>query len=608
MTTTARFELQRRRQLNELFTKKHLLYVWRKLVRQQLRKIEITDLHDYYDFNINIEIRIEEIIEKIESGLYRAEAPLIIRAEKKMGICRHMLVPSPSDALVFQVLTDKLYAQLAKHQPSKNAYYSRDRHSLPLPHTIPEATSYPWFILWPKFQEDIWGFSTSHDYLVTTDLSNYYDNIGLRELRHVISSLAETHEVYLDLLFSLIEDLSWSPDYLPRSNKGLPTINIEAPRLLAHALLFEVDFLLKERTINNFVRWMDDINFGIDSKREAHVLLGEINDVLKSRGLALNLAKTEIISSKDAADHFLFRENKALTRRIEKAKKLKRHVAKDRHAKSAVRDFYSHLRTCKARNRDKLTKRYFTLFRILGSPRPLRKAVEIFLESPGIRSSILYYLPSIPFTKPAGRQVVKIVDDLVYFDDVTMFQLTSAVVKWGVPVDSRGKWFVNELSNKLRKIETPFAWLCVLNLLSKYGEPHEVMTLVANMKKFGVKDAFFYRQAMAALTRGIGKSRTAVERQWDNEIAKGFSDSKSVASNLKTLLEGPFPAKSHRLYKYLFPDHKQVPYPLYKFLILCVLAQSDLDRGIAKKRPELDLYVSDPWFRRWLGEINPNWA
>ena len=36
-----------------------------------------------------------------------------------------------------------------------------------------------------------------------------------------------------------------------------------APRLLAHALLFEVDYLLKKRTQNNFVRWMDDINFGV---------------------------------------------------------------------------------------------------------------------------------------------------------------------------------------------------------------------------------------------------------------------------------------------------------------------------------------------------------
>ena len=145
----------------------------------------------------------------------------------------------------------------------------------------------------PKFQKEIWKFSKAYRFLVSTDVTNYFDNIGLRELRHVISAIAKTKEVYLDLLFSLIEDLSWNPDYLPTSHKGLPTIDIEAPRLLAHALLFEVDYVLKKRTKNSFVRWMDDINFGVSERRTANIVLGEINDVLKSRGLALNLAKTK---------------------------------------------------------------------------------------------------------------------------------------------------------------------------------------------------------------------------------------------------------------------------------------------------------------------------
>jgi len=125
--------------------------------------------------------------------------------------------------------------------------------------------------------------------LVTTDLTNYFDNIGLRELRHVISAIVKTKEVHLDLLFCLIEGLCWNPDYLPTTHKGLPTINIEAPRLLAHALLFEVDYVLKKRTKDSFVRWMDDINFGVSNLRSAKVILGEISDVLKSRGLALGI-------------------------------------------------------------------------------------------------------------------------------------------------------------------------------------------------------------------------------------------------------------------------------------------------------------------------------
>jgi hypothetical protein len=257
-----------------------------------------------YNFNFAVEARSQVIAEKVLAGQYHADIPLVYRVEKRLGVCRHMMIPRPSDALVFQLLTDVLYGAVIRAQPSKGAFYARARHRIELPHEHKEAGSYRWFLLWPRFQREIWKFSRSHKFLVTTDLTNYFDNIGLRELRHVISAIAKTKEVHLDLLSSLIEDLSWTPDYLPTSHKGLPTINIEAPRLLAHALLFEVDYVLKKRTKNNFVRWMDDINFGVPDKRTANVVLGEVNDVLKSRGLALNLAKTEVITANAAEYHF----------------------------------------------------------------------------------------------------------------------------------------------------------------------------------------------------------------------------------------------------------------------------------------------------------------
>jgi len=130
------------------------------------------------------------------------------------------------------------------------------------------------------------------------------------ELRRVVASISPTKEVLLDLLFTLVQDLAWNPDYLPRTARGLPVIEIEAPRLL----LFEVDRVLNQRTKGSFVRWMDDINFGVQTRDDAHRILGELNDVLKSRGLELNLGKTEILTSKDVRCHFLVKENLELDR------------------------------------------------------------------------------------------------------------------------------------------------------------------------------------------------------------------------------------------------------------------------------------------------------
>src|SRR5437870_3800177 len=123
MKTTARFEIERQKQLAKIFTQARLVEVWRRLVRQQLRKQAIFDLHDYYDFNSTISAQADLIIERVLSGQYRAEVPVIFKLEKKLGICRHMMIPSPSDALVFQVLADGLYEPLMNVQPSKKAYY-----------------------------------------------------------------------------------------------------------------------------------------------------------------------------------------------------------------------------------------------------------------------------------------------------------------------------------------------------------------------------------------------------------------------------------------------------------------------------------------------------
>jgi reverse transcriptase-like protein len=604
---TARFELERCRQLKLLFTQHRLADLWRRLVKDQMRGFEIKDLHDYYDFNFAIEARADAIVERVLAGQYRAESPLVYRVEKKHGVCRHMMIPSPSDALVFQLLTDALYPAVKRAQPSKRAYYARARHTVSLPHEHQEARSYPWFILWPKFQTEIWNFSKAHPFLVTTDLTNYFDNIGLRELRHVISAIAKTKEVYLDLLFSLIEDLSWNPDYLPTSHKGLPTINIEAPRLLAHALLFEVDYLLRKRTRNNFVRWMDDINFGVLDRRSANCILGEINDVLKSRGLALNLSKTEVMTAKDAEFHFMFRENLRLSRVQDRARKLTSSAAKVRLAGKLQLALTKHIQICKARNKDKVTKRFLTILGILGFPTALIEAKAIYVSQPGLRTSVLNYLAKLPFSKMVAKTFLQLLAETDRYDDATRFGLVAAVVDWAVPRNSMGRGFVGHFRRRLEKLETTFDWLCWLYFLAKYGEPHEILNAVQAGKKFRAKEPFFARQRIAGLARAIGINPRLVLGHWRTEISTGYSDSASVANNLLAFSAAPFPTKQNRLYLYLFPTKQHRSYPLPKFLVLCAVAYSEAIAGKTFKRPEVAAHVNDPWYQHWLTQIHPIW-
>ena len=423
MPTTARFNIKRLQILDELFQKRKLVKLWRNLVRQQLREMDVLDLYDYYDFNLNIDDKVQNIRDEILAGRYKAHKPLVYKIEKKYGISRHLMIPNPSDALIFQVIANYLSEELSDAEPTKQAYFSRDRATLKLPHEYKDYPEEFWLELWEKYQAEIFKFSKNHKYLVVTDITNYYDNIGLRELRNVIAGRFSISEVVLDLLFRLVEELSWAPDYLPYTLKGLPTINIEAPRLLAHILLFEIDEVLSAKTSNSFVRWMDDINFGVDSKEKGCEILSDLNDVLKSRGLALNLSKTNIYTAKQAERHFLFKENRKLNKIEEKIESGK--FKKSKIASEIENEFKKHLRNQEYLNWGKVAKRFFTLSGKLKTTRLIKYSYQLFIEKPGLRPSIILYFQRLNYSKFLSKNILNILKNIRRYDDVLLFQLVS---------------------------------------------------------------------------------------------------------------------------------------------------------------------------------------
>lgn len=51
---TERFRKLRKESLSKIFEKNAVSAIWRKIVRDQLRSLDIKDLYDHYDFNYNI--------------------------------------------------------------------------------------------------------------------------------------------------------------------------------------------------------------------------------------------------------------------------------------------------------------------------------------------------------------------------------------------------------------------------------------------------------------------------------------------------------------------------------------------------------------------------
>ena len=560
-----------------------------------MRRLDILDLHDYYDFNFNIEDRAKEIRNQVLKGQYKASPPLIYRLEKKFGICRHMMIPSPSDALVFQTITEHLAPLVKAATPTEKAYYTQDKHQVKLPHEFQPRSPVPWFFLWPRFQKDIMKFSTDHDYLVVTDVTNYYDNIGLRELRHIVSSRIKTDEVILDLLFNIIEQLSWVPDYLPTSFKGLPTINLEAFRLLPHMMLFEIDEVLETQTSGSFVRWMDDIDFGVDSIDRAHTVLGNINDVLKSRGLALNLGKTIIYTSTEAKKHFFFDENRYIDD-FQEMEPLGAGYEKDK--KEFLRRFSEHLKRTDLRNWDKVTKRFFTVagkHRILG----LRRYCEVlFQEQPGIRPNILYYLSLLGYSPATAKVILRILRNTERYDDVMLLQFVRLVTQMEVPRNKLGQGFISEFRDLLDPLASDFDLYCTCWFAAKYFRPNEIIDLLEKTRSRWINEQFLARQVVSMLPRAFLFKGDIVRRIMDEQFTSGPRDAASVATNIKHLVETE--RLNKRLTSFLLPDEIQRPYPLPKYLCLMALLSSEKLRESDRKRIDVRKHVLDPWFLHWL--------
>ncbi len=580
-----------------------MVQVWRRVVKGQMRKLDISDLHDYYDFNVNIEEKVERIRRRILNGRYRSGKPLVYKTEKKLGISRHLLIPSPSDALVFQTIANYLAKDLENKQPSQQAYFSQNRHNLKLPHEIVVDSSELWLELWVKFQKEIYEFSNSYKFLVVTDLANYFDNIDLRQLRNVISNYFEVEEVVLDVLFKIIEEISWVPDYLPNTSIGLPTINIEAPRLLAHILLFEVDNILMQKTDGSFVRWMDDINFGVDDIELGKEILGDINDVLKSRGLALNLSKTKIFTASEAEEHYLFNENiylDELTNTIEEGEYIKGELAKE-----IEKDFKAHLKRKDLKNWSKVTKRFFTAAGKIRTTRLLKFSDSLFYKYPGLRGNILYYIYSLGYTKATQNILIKLLENTPRHDDVTLFMLVNTLTNLNLPVNKETKEFIRKVEVILLEYseKSSFEFFCYLWFGSKYSDPDSLYNFIMKNKRKWSNDDFLARQVVSILPKIYLSQPVRVENLLTEQIDKGASDVTSVAINIKSFFQLESYPKGMNFY--LFPSKKQSIYPLPKFLMLIAVMQSKHFKNDKAFHSKILTHVNDPWYLYWIKNNSP---
>lgn len=596
---TERFYKQRKNELDKVFSKQNIIKVWRKVVKDQLRRADVVDIYDYYDFNYSIEERAVLLRNDLLNGNYQCTLPLIYRIEKKYGICRHLVVPQPLDALILQIITEELNIEIIDKKPSNNAYYSQDKHNVAKPHEIDEY-GFHWQELWDKMQKQIYKFNKEKELIIVTDLLNYYDSIDINELRKKITSFVDDKEVLIDILFKIVEKISWVPDYLPYTGRGLPTTNLEGIRLLAHSFLFELDSFLKEKTNDSFTRWMDDIVIGVDSRDEAIETLSSASDILKSRGLALNLSKTDIYNSKDAEFNFLINENKYLdsldfTEITNEEKKV--------IEKELLKSFKLHLKVnIKAKNTEKVTKRYITAFGKLYSEKILPQIPYLYEELPGIRPNIIIFLSRVGYNNRTAKTVLEIIDKLKIYDDISLFNICKLVTTWNVKLDNQSYEFIENFSEKIKvfsiKRRNPFDFYCLLWIKTKYEHPEKLFSFIIDYENIWKTRSFLRRQVTAIMARLLPFKEDKVKIFLEKQISSGENQIVSLANHILKFSE--LERVEKKVSMYLFPKNKYSNYPLNKYLVLCSVLNSSKCRNDVKVKKQVLDNIDDKFMKKWI--------
>ena len=494
--------------------------MWKNKVQKGMQKHHIVDAIANYDFQLNINSECHRLSELILTGDYRPSEPKRILVEKSRGLCRQLVIPTIDDSLVLQCLSDALYLDLKGKEPTEKAFFEPEDHSFQLQAgaTFPKP-DYGSFKAWLDFQRELLKFSKTYPYIVITDIANYYDGVSYSHLRNIISDLdIDVREAVLDMLIFVLNGLLWKPDYMPRVEIGLPQINTDAPRILAHCFLYELDRFLAQRCQGDFARFMDDIDIGVSSVAEAKAILRDLDLSLHTRQVRLNAGKTLILTRADAAKHYRTKDNAfldALERHIERRIKAGIPLTRERkHLSSSLASWY-HAGRFDNGNGEKILKRAIKIATKIGADLDDSLLYDILQRRPGVRENACKLVAQLPASTGRIFALHQIIASGSLVDDASFVYLatyiTETVISPSMPELIAIRALVDEFP-----VETEFQLYGKILLASKYLSDRQLLQILSATQGRWRTDPWVARLVGACYPRFINSASMAGFRAMAN--------------------------------------------------------------------------------------------
>lgn len=589
--------------LRDVFSASLMQEEWKKRVRYQLRKQLVFDAIEYRDYNENLSRLISQIQREVLSGEYIVRKPKRFLAEKSRGLCRQMTLVHPRDLLVLERLSRSMFFELKSKAPSETAFFEPDDGSFvngfqQIDH------QYGSFASWKKFQKAVFGFAKENEYIVITDVANFYDFINFQHLRNIIASLASIREAVLDLLIHVLNRMTWTPDFMPLTQIGMPQIETSATRVLANAMLYEVDKVCVNSAISNYARFMDDMDIGVDTMADAKAIVRDLDLTLQSRQLRLNSSKTRILSQAEAFDHFCIKENSELLVFADAIGKGDHSQAMQTAITSRYEDWLDrgvkgepgNQSPFRKDNGSKIHKYILSLMHDCGCDIPDEDLIWLIRNSPAMRSTALRYLAYSSRNNSAFSALHEFVSSGIFVDDASFVDITGYLL--------HGRFRrTDKLIGQVRDFCGAASHRGGVGLhsaifaASKFLPLDELTSLLTDNIGRISEDFWLCRAAAGVSPRFM---HTADYGKFHNVLAKLESeDADSVSKYFINLSDEP--QLSHSLRAYLTAPNESYPQKLYFPKVLSLLAVSknkDAKKLFPKMHTLHPALKGDPFFRQ----------
>ncbi len=149
----------------------------------------VRDPLDFLDFEVNLDTNLNSIIYEVNTNNYHPQKPYLHLSAKSKGINRPTVVFDVKDALVYRFCIEQIEDELFKKTRQKHV-----RGGIKItPNKKSSGDDFyeKWFSDWMEHQNDIKESLQHKEYLVSTDIASYFENINIL----VLKDLARLSEI-----------------------------------------------------------------------------------------------------------------------------------------------------------------------------------------------------------------------------------------------------------------------------------------------------------------------------------------------------------------------------------------------------------------------------